>query len=185
TGDVWFYDHPLPEGRKNYTKTLPIQADEFQSCLAWWKKREDGERAWKWDFKHDHEEGLAKAKPHWDKAEDARQKAADLNRRAKELATRIAELREGGKPADVIERVTAERQGALAEAAAADQTAKEAQAAGDALYWPIFNLDRKNPRAKEDIAHLPPEKIAASIAGKVRQMEEILDRVRGLLGKNA
>jgi type I restriction enzyme M protein len=47
TKEVWFYEHPLPEGRKNYTKTAPIQFEEFASCLAWWKKREENERAWR------------------------------------------------------------------------------------------------------------------------------------------
>ena len=29
TKEVWYYEHPLPEGRKNYTKTQPIQFEEF------------------------------------------------------------------------------------------------------------------------------------------------------------
>jgi type I restriction enzyme M protein len=47
TKDVWYYEHPLPEGRKNYTKTAPIQFEEFGDCIAWWKKREENDRAWK------------------------------------------------------------------------------------------------------------------------------------------
>ncbi|MBI1273335.1 MAG: N-6 DNA methylase [Alphaproteobacteria bacterium] len=47
TKDVWYYEHPLPEGRKNYTKTQPIQFDEFKPCLAWWKKRKENGWAWK------------------------------------------------------------------------------------------------------------------------------------------
>jgi type I restriction enzyme M protein len=47
TKEVWYYEHPLPEGRKNYTKTAPIQFDEFAPCLEWWSKREENERAWK------------------------------------------------------------------------------------------------------------------------------------------
>ena len=35
------------EGKKNYTKTQPIQFDEFKPCIEWWKKREANERAWK------------------------------------------------------------------------------------------------------------------------------------------
>ena len=37
----------LPEGRKNYTKTQPIQFEEFKPCIAWWNKREENDRAWK------------------------------------------------------------------------------------------------------------------------------------------
>src|SRR5204863_5784447 len=46
TEEVWYYEHSLPEGRKNYTKTQPIQFDEFADCLAWWKKRKENDRAW-------------------------------------------------------------------------------------------------------------------------------------------
>ena len=47
TEEVWYYEQPLPEGRKNYTKTQPIQFEEFAGCLAWWQGREENERAWK------------------------------------------------------------------------------------------------------------------------------------------
>jgi type I restriction enzyme M protein len=47
TKEIWFYEHPLPEGRKNYTKTQPLQYEEFAPCLAWWGKRKENERAWK------------------------------------------------------------------------------------------------------------------------------------------
>ncbi len=47
TKEVWYYELALPEGRKNYTKTKPMQFEEFADCLAWWKDRSEGERAWK------------------------------------------------------------------------------------------------------------------------------------------
>ena len=47
TEEVWYYEQPLPNGRKNYTKTQPIQFEEFAGCLEWWNKREENERAWK------------------------------------------------------------------------------------------------------------------------------------------
>jgi len=47
TEEIWYYDHPLPEGRKTYTKTNPIRLEEFEPCLAWWKDRKENERAWK------------------------------------------------------------------------------------------------------------------------------------------
>ena len=33
TKEIWYYEQPLPEGRKNYTKTQPIQFEEFADCL--------------------------------------------------------------------------------------------------------------------------------------------------------
>ncbi len=47
TKQVWYYEQPLPEGRKNYTKTQPIQFEEFADCIAWWSKRKENHRAWK------------------------------------------------------------------------------------------------------------------------------------------
>ncbi len=47
TKEVWYYEHPLPEGRKNYTKTQPLQFEEFAPLIAWWSHREENDRAWK------------------------------------------------------------------------------------------------------------------------------------------
>ena len=47
TKNVWYYEQPLPEGRKQYTKTMPMQFEEFKDCLTWWKKRKETDRAWK------------------------------------------------------------------------------------------------------------------------------------------
>jgi type I restriction enzyme M protein len=47
TDEIWFYEHILPDGVKNYTKTRPLQFEEFQPILDWWDKRVENERAWK------------------------------------------------------------------------------------------------------------------------------------------
>jgi len=47
TKDIWYYEMPLPEGRKRYSKTASMQYEEFADCLAWWKKRKEGPQAWK------------------------------------------------------------------------------------------------------------------------------------------
>src|SRR5438552_617279 len=47
TREVWYYEQPLPEGRRQYTKTQPLQYEDFAGCLGWWKERKEGERAWK------------------------------------------------------------------------------------------------------------------------------------------
>ena len=46
TREIWYYQHPLPDGRKNYTKTQPLRFEEFSPCLEWWTNREGSERAW-------------------------------------------------------------------------------------------------------------------------------------------
>ncbi|MFQ5684891.1 MAG: class I SAM-dependent DNA methyltransferase, partial [Candidatus Binatia bacterium] len=47
TKEIWYYEHSLPEGRKNYTKTQPLQFEEFAQCQAWWPNRIENDRAWK------------------------------------------------------------------------------------------------------------------------------------------
>jgi type I restriction enzyme M protein len=46
TKDIWYYEQPLPNGRKNYTKTQPIQFDDFQPCLEWYRQRKENDQAW-------------------------------------------------------------------------------------------------------------------------------------------
>ena len=101
TKHIWYYEQTIPEGRKNYTKTAPMQFEEFGDCLAWWKKREENEHAWK----------------------------------------------------------------VSASEVLADNS----------------NLDRKNPRAKDDITHLPPEQLASSIREKEQRIREIIERVQQAL----
>ena len=47
TREVWFYEHPLPDGYKAYSKTRPMRAAEFEPLRAWWDNREENERAWR------------------------------------------------------------------------------------------------------------------------------------------
>ena len=47
TKDVWFYEHPYPEGYKSYSKTKPMRIEEFEPEKAWWEDREETARAWK------------------------------------------------------------------------------------------------------------------------------------------
>lgn len=105
TKDIWYYEQPLPEGRKNYTKTQPMQFDEFKGCMAWWAKREENDQAWKVSAKD----------------------LLDAN----------------------------------------------------------CNLDRKNPRAKVDFEHLPPDQLADDILKKELRIAELMREIKAALGSTA
>ncbi len=54
TKEVWFYEHPYPEGAKSYNKGKPIRIEEFETERAWWGSEKDGfkgrvetEQAWR------------------------------------------------------------------------------------------------------------------------------------------
>ncbi|WP_122411757.1 HsdM family class I SAM-dependent methyltransferase [Pseudomonas viridiflava] len=42
TKEVWFYEHPYPEGVSSYNKTRPMQFEEFETERAWWGSESDG-----------------------------------------------------------------------------------------------------------------------------------------------
>jgi type I restriction enzyme M protein len=47
TTEVWFYDVPIADGRKKYTKTRPLTLEELAECRSWWKSRRAGPNSWK------------------------------------------------------------------------------------------------------------------------------------------
>lgn len=70
TREVWFYEHPYPPGYKSYSKTKPIQIEEFGPEREWWHDRAETEQAWRvsiaeieangfnLDIKNPHEEAV-------------------------------------------------------------------------------------------------------------------------------
>jgi type I restriction enzyme M protein len=47
TKEVWYFEHPYPDGVKTYNKTKPVNVKEFDLERSWWKKRVENEYAWK------------------------------------------------------------------------------------------------------------------------------------------
>ena len=47
TKKIWYFEHPLPDGYKSYTKTRPIKHEEFKPEKEWWGKRKENDYAWK------------------------------------------------------------------------------------------------------------------------------------------
>ncbi len=105
TQEVWYYEQPLPQGRKGYTKTNSLRFEEFAECLAWWDHREENERAW--------------------------------------------------------------------------------QVPAQTILDNGCNLDIKNPNAKQDIAHVPPEVLVESILQKERRITEIMGDIKRVLAEGA
>ncbi len=51
TKEVWYYQLPLPEGLKQYTKGRPIMFEEFEPVKKWWGNRKSNGNAWKVSIK--------------------------------------------------------------------------------------------------------------------------------------
>lgn len=41
TKEVWYFEHPLPEGAKTYNKTKPMRHEEFEFEKEWWNDRDN------------------------------------------------------------------------------------------------------------------------------------------------
>jgi type I restriction enzyme M protein len=191
TEEIWYYEIPLPEGRKTFTKTKPIQDSDFEGCCAWWKNRVENEQAWKYEFRDAYYKALKAAQPHWDAARAAEEKANDCVKSIKELESKIQNLQATildfapAKERKVIEQqvrdLRAKVQGLRQQEQQQRELAKEEQAKGDGIYWPIYNLDQKNPSSQSDFEHLPPEQLLADIAKKDQRVAELMAEIQAIL----
>ena len=171
TDTIWYYEHPYPPGYKSYSKTKPIRFEEFKPEQDWWGSeandfadRAENELAWKVDFKGKREQAEAAAKPHWNRAEQLGNEASELDNRIRDRRDSI----KGVSDAKQRQLVETEIDALRAQADNLRLQLRDAQVAGDRLYWPIFNLDLKNPNAPEDESHDP---------------DVLLDKYKALLGQ--
>lgn len=191
TEDIWYYEVPLPEGRKSFSKTKPIQDADFDACRAWWKNRVENEQAWKYSFRDAYYKAVQEAQPYWDAAKVAEDAASELGKAAKTLETQMQTLQATildfmpAKEKQAIERqvkdLRAEVQQLRQKEQQEKEIAREKQALGDAIYWPIYNLDKKNPNSQSDFEHLPPEKLLENIARKDQRVAELMAEIESIL----
>ena len=183
TDTIWYYEHPYPPGYKSYSKTKPIRLEEFDPERAWWgdevndfASREENEFAWKVDFKTKRERAVAAAKPHWDRAEA-------LGNEASALENQVRVLRESIKGVSDVEQrrpVEEEMDVLRVQAEGLRLQARDAQATGDRQYWPIYNLDLKNPNAPEEESH-DPDVLLEKYKALLGQIEETENRLKSEL----
>ena len=158
TETIWFYEHPYPAGYKSYSKTKPIRLEEFKPEQEWWgtevndfADRVENEFAWKVDFKEKRETAESSASPHWQRSKELNNEAAKLEEEANYLRKSLA----GASNAAYREKVNAQTAELRVKVEQLRMQARDAQSVGDGIYWPIFNLDIKNPNAPEEVIYDP------------------------------
>ena len=194
TEDIWYYEIPLPEGRKTFSKTKPIQDSDFEGCQAWWKNREENEQAWKYPFREVYHKALKEAQPHWEAAKAAEEAARGLAQAIQDREDKIKYL-----DAQILDFIPAEEQKAIkaqVKELKAEikplreqerekwELAKDEQGKGDAIYWAVYNLDQKNPNSQSEFEHLPPEQLLADIAKKDQRVAELMTEIQAILQRN-
>lgn len=98
TKAIWFVEHPLPDGYKNYSKTKPIRFEEFDYLKDWWDAREETDWAWQVPLKEIEERGfnLDISNPSVEEKSDTRTTGEvldDLHSHLEEVASLIGEIR--------------------------------------------------------------------------------------------
>lgn len=194
TEAIWFYEHPYPEGYKNYSKTRPMLFEEFETERAWWgdeetdfAKRVETEYAWKVDFKAEKEEAFAKAKPHYEKhakleknIEDCTVQIKSLTQENKDRNTQVRKNAVSKKELDAIERQVRDNDTEISNlrkrVTKVDRQAKDEKAAGDRLKYAVYNLDRKNPHTTTEEV-LDPDKLLQ----EYKELQEAIVQTQKLL----
>ena len=183
TDTIWFYEHPYPAGYKSYSKTKPIRLEEFKPEQEWWgteandfADRVESDFAWKVDFRTKREQAEAAAQPHWQRAEDLNNHAAALEGEAGHLRKSLV----GSTDAAYREIIDSQIADLRAKADPLRLQARDAQAAGDRIYWPIFNLDIKNPNAPEEETH-DPDVLLEKYKKLLGEIEETENRLKSEL----
>jgi type I restriction enzyme M protein len=172
TKEIWYYEHPYPPGYKSYSKTKPIRIEEFEAEKAWWNDRQENAYAWRVDFNKLRDDAKARATPHWQAAEEAEKQADALAQERKQREAQIEELRKSlpdsllrpKDPAKTHAQIDSQQKRCdklRTEEQQLLNTAKTERAAGDAIYWAVYNLDIKNPHAV-DADHGEPEELLAA-----------------------
>lgn len=46
TKEVWYFEHPLPAGIKNYSRSNPLKIEDFKIEKEWWDNRKETANAW-------------------------------------------------------------------------------------------------------------------------------------------
>jgi type I restriction enzyme M protein len=177
TDTIWYYELPMPEGRKKYSKTAPLQFEEFAPALAWWNAREEGPQAWKVDFAAKYAAVIEAATPHWQLADSARQSALSLGKPIRALEQRIQSTANGDKAV-----LQAQLRVLKIEQQDYEQAAKAAQTQGDLLYWPVYNIDLKNPRARSRLEHADPKELIASMRSHEAEVMRLLGEIEAVVG---
>lgn len=183
TDTIWYYEHPYPPGYKSYSKTKPIRFEEFRPEQDWWGSeandfadRVENEFAWKVDFKSKRQQAEAAAQPHWDRAEQLGNEASALDNRIRDLRESI----KGVGDAKLRQPVESEIDVLRSQADTLRHQARDAQAKGDRLYWPIYNLDLKNPNAPNEESH-DPDVLLDKYKTLLGQIEETENRLKSEL----
>ena len=193
TQEIWFYELPLPDSRRGYTKTRPIQFEDFDACIAWWNERSENDQAWRLDFLERRRTALEGATPHWEAAKKAEEDARTHAKAAREISTRLQLLEQTAGPLFGKEKNPKSSIRLRNSSDNVRSTSRQRRLNGNWLGWSrptgMHSIGRfsisivRTHIPKADYEHLPPEQLADDIIKKQLQITALMSEIKDLLVK--
>ena len=116
------------------------------------------------------------ALPFWEAAEAERAAMMDLLKPGLELEKRIYQATGSEKSA-----LQEELKALEARQRSHDTAWRKAQSEGNALYWPIYNLDIKNPHVSDALEHADPMVLVATMRSREAAILTLLEEIEALV----
>jgi type I restriction enzyme M protein len=154
-----------------------MQMDDMVDCKKGFiaSERIETEHAWRIDFKDMFESAVSEATPHWEAANEAASRAQELERVIKKLKVQI---RANDCNSIKKKKLQSELENFNESSAKEREIQAKEQAAGDAIYWSIYNLDHKNPNSSNALEHRPPQELVESILAKENEILSLMKKIK-------
>jgi len=164
TKRIWYYELLPPGDKKKYSKTRPIQNEEFDNIKEWWKNRQENDYAWLIDF-----EGIIKSKEV--EATPLKLAAKKLREEIEKLRKKAKELKNTGKEYNTVVLSISEK----------DKEEKKLINQADNIILSAYNLDIKNPNRKGEFEYREPSELIRSIMDKEELIVNLLIQIKAEL----
>lgn len=168
TTETWYYELPVTDGRRKYSKTKPLLWDDLAALRAWWTDRQPSELAWKIDMGAIIKAAEDDARPYFEQANDHREKLSIT--RAELASLVLADDKTVNRLKDKIK--------------ALEKADKEVRAEAETRQLTAYNIDHKNPSRKEIDDHREPAELLSSVMEKEQQILGMMKELESLLAQS-
>ena len=170
TEKIWFYELPVAEGKRKYSKTKPLRSEEFDIVKKWWARREENDFAWKIDFQSILNEALEKSEPYRLEVENCKKEIDELKIQISKSKNGLKdnEKNNGNSLKIKIEEIAIRIK-------LLEDSIKSSQQKYDELKYAVYNLDKKNPKMKSIFEYKDPSELIIDI---INVENEILNNLK-------
>ena len=181
TTSIWYYELPVPEGYKKFTKTKPLRKEHLEPLESWWLNKTANAHAWEYHFQTALQQARKDADPH-------QQTALQAEAKIRTLETDIKASEATLKTKTITPKTRASTETSLEDlrtqlSQTKELQRRESEKATSLLNAP-YNLDRNHPDRNTDLQHEAPEVLLENVYARGERVLELIAAMRETL-KNA